>query len=203
MAEVRQRILEEATRQFAVNGFDGTSIQAISASVGIKRPSLIYHFGCKEDLRHAVLMQILGHWKDELPKLMTASTTGENRLQAGLALIIDFFRADPNRARLVIREMLDRPREMRALFVEHLRPWVSLVTETIRQGQASGMVPGDLNPEAYVLQCVNMAVGTMAAGDLEVAMIASEGELDTDALVRELTRLARTGLFVSIPHPNP
>jgi len=201
MADVRQSIIEHATHLFARNGFDGTSIQAVAVAVGIKRPSLLYHFGSKDELREAVIMQVLGHWKDELPNLMAAATSGEDRLQAGLKAIIDFFRADPNRARLMVREMLDRPREMRALFIEHLRPWVSLVTDYIRQGQASGMVPSDLHPEAYIIQCVNMAVGTVASGELEAAMIADDGELDTDTLVQELTRLARTGLFVSIPHP--
>ena len=57
--DVRQSILETATRLFAAHGFDGTSLQDIAESVGIRKASLLYHFPAKEKLRLAVLDRLL------------------------------------------------------------------------------------------------------------------------------------------------
>ncbi len=64
--DIREALLEEATKQFATQGYSGTSIQSIAAAVGIRRPSLLYHFSTKEALRDAVLTL-----KDDVLKLNT------------------------------------------------------------------------------------------------------------------------------------
>ncbi|MFB6372555.1 MAG: TetR/AcrR family transcriptional regulator, partial [Bradymonadaceae bacterium] len=60
--DVRALILEEATRQFAAKGFDGTSLQAIADEVDITKPSLLYHYSSKAELREQVLEELLSHW---------------------------------------------------------------------------------------------------------------------------------------------
>ena len=196
-SDVRARIIEEATRLFAEDGFNGTSIQAISEAVGIRRPSLIYHFGSKDELRREVLEGMLAHWKRDFPALLEAATTGEDRLEAGLAALIRFFRDDPARARLVIREMLDRPDAMRELFLRHLHPWTNLVTDYIRLGQSQGTVCADLDADAWVVQIVSMVISTVAAGGVAGAILHDNTLCDIDAQVHELLRIARVSLFVS------
>ena len=43
MSEMRQRILTEATHLFARRGYEGTSVQAISEAVGIRKPVSYTH----------------------------------------------------------------------------------------------------------------------------------------------------------------
>ncbi len=133
--DVRTRILREATRQFAAKGYEGTSIQQIAQSVGITRPTLVYHFGSKDALRREVLEQLLAHWKDDLPRVLQAATTGSDRFRNATGALLSFFHDDPDRARLLTREILDRPEEMKDLFAEHLQPWTALITDYIRRGQ--------------------------------------------------------------------
>ena len=51
-------------------------------------------------------------------KLLMAATTGGQRFHALVEAIVAFFTEDPNRARLLLREMLDRPEALRDLFAE-------------------------------------------------------------------------------------
>ena len=136
--DVRTRILVEATRLFASRGYDGTSIQEIAEAAGVTRPTLVYHYGSKEQLRDEVLGTMLSRWRDELPRVLAAAQTGSDRFRSALGALISWFRADPHRAALLVREMLDRPDAMVALFREHLQPWTSLVTDYVRRGPRPG-----------------------------------------------------------------
>ena len=76
-SDVPTRILEEATRLFAARGFDGTSLSEIAGAVGIRKPSLLYHFPSKDALRRSVLEHMLSHWNELVPRLLKAATSGE------------------------------------------------------------------------------------------------------------------------------
>ncbi len=194
--DMKTRIVDAATRLFAEHGVDGTSVQAISEAVGIKKPSLLWHFASKEELRQAVLEQLLVHWKDELPRVLMAAQSSVGRLDAVLHALIEYFVGEPRRARLLVREMLDRPDAMRALFRRHLQPWTTLLTDTIRLGQEGGRVRPDLDPESFVIQVVTMAVGTVATGDVTAAMLGATWEDPVQAQLDELMRMARAALFL-------
>lgn len=193
----KQRILAEATRLFAARGFEGVSVQAVAEAVGMRGPSLLYHYRTKDQLRDAVLAELTGRWKDELPRVLLAAQTGSDRFEGTLRAMLDFFLARPDRARLLLREALDRPDAIRALLTEHLQPWTRMVTDYIRAGQAEGRVRAELDPDAYVLQVVTAALGTIAIGDVTGALVPAAPTLD--AHIRELVRAARVALF----NPRP
>jgi TetR/AcrR family transcriptional regulator len=191
--DVRTRILEVATRLFATRGFDGTSIQDIAEEVGITRPTLVYHFGSKDGLRDEVLDRMLGHWQDELPAVLAAATTGKDRFRSGVRALLSFFRADPHRARLLVREILDRPDAISARFGRHLRPWTPLLVEYVERGRAEGRVHKGVDAEAWILQLLNAAVSTLATGAVTAAMFGDQP--DVDRQVAELVRIAESSLF--------
>lgn len=201
-SDVRERIIEQATRLFARRGYDGTSIQAVSEAAGITRPTLVYHFGNKEALRTEVLERLLTHWKQDLPRIMESATSGGDRFQSAVYAVIGFFAAEPRRAQLIVREMMDRPKVVQELFAQHLQPWTALVTGYIRAGQAGGSVRRDLDPEAWVLQLVTAALATVAAGTTSAQILSDPPS--TERQLRELVRIGRCSLFNPRPtQPKP
>jgi AcrR family transcriptional regulator len=202
--DVRDQILAEATRQFAARGFDSTPLADIAEAVGIRKPSLLYHFSSKAALRRGVLEKITAHWSDMLPRLLKAATSGLERFDAVLEATIVFFREDPDRARLVVREVLDRPDEIQAIMEDQVRSWVDLVSEYIRRGQKEGRIYGDVDPRAYIVHVLNLVIGGIATYDRTTTLLAGD---DADGsplerLIREMMQLARRGLFVLDPPPD-
>ena len=108
--DVRAQILTHATRLFAEQGYDGTSVQEIADAVGIRKPSLLYHFKSKDELRENVIAEMLAHWNAVLPGLLLKAST-EERFDATMEALSEFFIEDPDRARLFLRETLDRPEQ--------------------------------------------------------------------------------------------
>jgi AcrR family transcriptional regulator len=189
------QIRTAATQLFATLGYEGTSLQAIAERVGVTKQTLLYHYPSKDALRRAVLEQVFAHWRERLPQMLEAVTSGHGRFEALTRELVRFFDTDGNRARLLARELLDNPEEMRRLLADNLKPWVLLVAQYIREGQKSGIIHADLDPEAYVLNVIMLVLSNASVSSLAESVLGSE---PSDAVARQLTellRLTRTALF--------
>lgn len=194
---VKAQILKEATKRFAVRGFDGTSLQDIADAVGIRKPSLLYHFTTKEDLRREVLDDVLSHWNDVLPRVLMAATQS-GRLDALMYEVVSFFAEDVDRARLLVREILDRPEDMRERLRVHVRPWIEVVARQIEKAQSEGLVHADMDVDAYPSLIINMVVCGIAMAETSEVMLprAAGSRDDQKRLLREMLRIARSSLYL-------
>ncbi len=191
--DVRSQILTTATRLFARRGFDGTSLSAIADEVGIRKPSLLYHFPSKEALRKGVIEALVQHWNEVVPRVLSTVTRGEDRFDALTRELVRFFEVDPDRARLVVRELMDRPEDMRARLGEAFRPWLALLADSIERGKSEGIVQREVDAEAYVLHVVTLILSGIAARPVLRAIVT--GENGSDRYDQELLRIARASLF--------
>jgi AcrR family transcriptional regulator len=204
-SDIRGEILAHATRLFATQGFDGTALQQIADAVGIRKPSLLYHFASKEELHQAVLDDVLARWKDTLPQLLLAATAGEGQFDAITRSILSFFAEDPDRARLLIREALDKPNEMRELLATHVRPVVANLAHYVERGKAQGRVFPDLDAEAYLFQIVVLVLAGVAFSESFSRLMPKKGAPPRERLHLELVRIAKASLFLgdAVPKSGP
>lgn len=131
-SDTKQRILDAAERLFATEGFDGTSMRAVTAEADVNLAAVNYHFGSKAALLEAVVGRILGPATeqqvarlDELEARPEAATV-EELLEAFAGPIFDTFdeggERGPVLAELFGRIMGDPGQEMRRMIlklVEH------------------------------------------------------------------------------------
>jgi AcrR family transcriptional regulator len=190
--DVRASVIQAATRLFAAHGFDGTALQDVADAVGVSKPAVLHHFPSKEHIRQAVLDGILEHWQGTLPRLLLAATAGEERFEAVFGELHRFFAADGDRARVVLREALDRPAEARKLLAGPVRPWIQAIAGYIRSGQGGGRHHADADPEAYVVHMLQLVLAATASAPLTTALLGDGGRARYD---RELARIARASLF--------
>jgi TetR/AcrR family transcriptional regulator len=188
-----------ATQLFARHGYEGVSLQAIAERVGVTKQTLLYHFASKDVLRKAVLDQVFAHWRERLPQMLEAVTSGHGRFDALTRELVRFFEADADRARLIVRELLDNPDEMRRMLAENLRPWVLLVAQYIREGQRIDLIHAEVDPEAYVRTVITLVLATVSApGVAEAVLGDASGNGVRAARERqqtELLRLTKAALF--------
>jgi len=197
--DVRTQILREATRLFARKGFDGTTVQELADSVGIRKPSLLYHFASKDELRQAVLDDVLSRWSEVIPNVLLQAARDE-QFEAIMQAIASFFLEDADRARVVLREAMDRPDDLRDRLVTYVRPWVHLIADQLERGKKRGLVRPDVDTEAYAMLVPAMVVAAVAMIDRLAFVFSGDDAKKKSAqarLIEELIRIARAGLYVN------
>jgi AcrR family transcriptional regulator len=165
---------------------------------------VLHHYPSKEHLRQAVLDGVLERWNDTLPRLLVAvaadrdpRTASRDRFDAVFGELVRFFAEDPDRARILLRETLDRPVELRAMLRRLVRPWLSMVSQYVRAGREAGRNYADLDDEAWVLHAIQMVLMATACGSVTSTVL--EGADATARYDRELVRMARSSLFLPEP----
>src|SRR5690606_13094737 len=89
---------------------------------------------------------------------------------------VRFFVADPDRARLLLRETLDRPEAMRERLRDAVRPWMDVIAAYITKGQAHGELRADADPHAYLLQVIHLVIGGVATADTLGVLLSASGK---------------------------
>jgi len=188
-----ERIVAAALRLFAERGSDGTPIQAIAAEVGLTKAALLHHFSSKEQLRRAVLASILHDWSERLPALLLGAAASHGRFDEVFSEIYRFIAAEPDRARFIAREALDRPAEAREL-VRAVVPAVDAIAGFLRGGQNGNRVHEDADLTAYVIHLLKLVIGAVALSEV-IAPPLGSGDAGRKRYERELARIAAASLF--------
>ena len=102
--ERRREILQCAIDVFGEAGYAGARIDEVARRVGIRRPSILYHYPDKQSLYSAAVSSVVADIADRV--LATEKDPGE-RLEAIADAWVDFVIARPNAARVLLRQMLD------------------------------------------------------------------------------------------------
>jgi hypothetical protein len=139
---------------------------------------------------------MLAHWNTVLPGLLLKAST-EERFDATMEALTEFFIEDPDRARLFLRETLDRPDSMKAMLAEFVQPWVNLLGEQLERAKSQGLVRPSADPQAYAVEVITMAVaGTAVIDTLDVILPDHPARGSTrQRHARELIRVARSSLY--------
>ncbi|MEW6133415.1 MAG: TetR/AcrR family transcriptional regulator [Pseudomonadota bacterium] len=125
----REDILAASVRLFARHGYEGVSMRAIAAGVGIQAPALYYHFPDKRSLYLSVMAHAV---TDRLAGATTAlhgSAPPLVRLQRFVANLVEDLSGDPDLLLLLQRERLDGDEERQRLLVKEVfeAPFVALM----------------------------------------------------------------------------
>ncbi len=183
------RLLEAAEDAFAEHGYDAARLEDIAKAAGIRRSSLLYHYGSK----HALFCAVVRHVFEDLEQALAHSLSFEedfpDQVERVLDAFFDFVRRRPGVARLILREILDDKGPGQALLLEGGVPLFEMV-ERFVEDKGRDFTPPGLSVRAALLQIVSATFVKASSGSLQATLW--NGEDHQRELARSLF-LRRTG----------
>lgn len=136
----RERILHEAERLFALEGFHGVSMRNIAQAADVKLALIVYHFETKEKLYRAVF-EHRKHLFDERLQLLrqvrdySAPDALERIVHAFVEPVVRSHMSDTGRsyAQLVVREASDPREETRGIIGDYFDPFAKEFVRALQE----------------------------------------------------------------------
>ncbi|MAT92385.1 MAG: TetR family transcriptional regulator [Halioglobus sp.] len=153
-ASTRDQFIAVAERRFAERGFYGASIAAIATELGLTKQALLHHFGSKEKLYGEVLRRISDELNAQIRRIADAGTDPAQQLEE---MVVAQYRAqiaDQDRARLIMRELLDNEQRAAKAGSWYLRPYLERLVDTVR-----ALAPGHAPQRGEALALVYQLLG--------------------------------------------
>jgi AcrR family transcriptional regulator len=185
--DTRRILLDASAAEFALNGLDGTRMQAIVKRAGVNERMVYHHFGSKQGLYEAVLV----NQRESVSRHVSAAdVTGEPREAFGLAM------------KQIMRALIERPFFLSLMLHEALGGWrhspaVALsevpksLTGLFKRAQKEGAFRNDIRFESVYLAALGaLTAGYLLSGRFEVMR---DNEKRRDQLIDEVLELVLRG----------
>ena len=85
----REALIRAASRQFALGGYEGTSVEAIAEEAGVNKALISYHFGGKQQLYSTVLLEPIHAAREEFGALLPPGTPPGERAPSSTRRAVD------------------------------------------------------------------------------------------------------------------
>lgn len=150
--EKRERVLAEATREFADHGFHQASVNRIVGRLGIAKGSLFKYFGNKEGLFEYLFGHAVAEFKRPL-KAIRDNGSGDFFDRIGQTFLASgaFVDAHPNIYRIYLKMLFNERFPLRERFLGEIRrAHAKFLRQLIEGGKQSGDLPAGLDAETAV-----------------------------------------------------
>ncbi|RZQ65742.1 TetR/AcrR family transcriptional regulator [Amycolatopsis suaedae] len=142
-AAVPLRLLSVATKLFAKQGFDRTSVQEIVEAAGVTKGAMYHYFGSKDDLLYEIYGRVLREQTEQLERLLATEAPLRERLSAAASDVVVSTIANLDDATIFMQSMHHlSPEKQRSVRAERRR-YHERFRSMIEEGQASGEFRAD------------------------------------------------------------
>jgi TetR/AcrR family transcriptional regulator, cholesterol catabolism regulator len=179
----RLRILDSAAHEFALHGYEGTSLRRVADGAGLQIGSLYFHFTAKDDMLNAVLRDAVDVALERIEVSLASlpeTATGRDRLTAAVRAHLDALHEKRSRGVAVVRATSPGLSESTPEARRQARRYSAAWGELVEHAQTDGYVDPALDASAFrdlLIGAMNATIGTGArtADDVDVFCATIQG----------------------------
>ena len=186
MNKTKRKIFETAMQLFADKGYEATSIEEITATVGVAKGTLYYHFSSKEEIFNFLVEEGMKLLKNSIQIKTDKVSNYIDKIRAIILIQIKVIVKYESLITIVLSQMWgkeERNKRSRKYVFEYL----SIVEDIVREGIEKGEII-DKNPEVIASEIFSLTRSCL------IYKIKLEEKIDIQLMYKEIEKIAISGL---------
>ena len=202
----RRRILAAATFEFALRGFEGTTVDRIAAKARLNKAMIYYHFRSKRALYTTVLRAVFTAMGDRLSAIAASDAAPADKMDRFVSTFVLEGQTLSHIAPIMLREIAEGGRRLDEETYTVMIRVVRAMTDIVDQGRAAGEF-GPVDPMLLYLTTIWPIVVYLATTPIRSALArvahVDPHRLDADRFILHMQTLNRRALMPAAADANP
>ena len=186
MNKTKRKIFETAMQLFADKGYEATSIEEITATVGVAKGTLYYHFSSKEERFNFLVEEGMKLLKNSIQIKTDKVSNYIDKIRAIILIQIKVIVKYESLITIVLSQMWgkeERNKRSRKYVFEYL----SIVEDIVREGIEKGEII-DKNPEVIASEIFSLTSSCL------IYKLKLEEKIDIQLMYKEIEKIAISGI---------
>ncbi len=179
MNKTKRKIFETSMKLFAEKGYDATSIEEITATVGVAKGTLYYHFSSKEEIFNFLIEEGMKLLQNSIDIKTAKFTNYIDKMKAIVLIQIKIVIKYEDLITILLSQFWGhetRNQKCRKQILEYIRKIENIVKEGIEVGQIKKGNPQVIASEIYGLICSSLVYKTTGKQNIDMMKLYKEFE---------------------------
>ena len=160
MEHVRETLVNEATRLFAEQGFDATSVQDVVNAAGVTKGGFYYYFGSKNDLLFEIHQMFMAAAMEHAERIVASGLPPEEKLRTMIVTLVTDVARYQDGVTVFFRELHRLSPEHREAIRAERKRFENYFRLVIENGQAEGCFRPSISSRLQTLAILTMCNAT-------------------------------------------
>ena len=186
MNKTKRKIFETAMKLFADKGYEATSIEEITATVGVAKGTLYYHFSSKEEIFNFLVEEGMKLLKNSIQIKTDRVSNYIDKIRAIILIQIKVIVKYESLITIILSQMWgkeERNKRSRQYVFEYLSIVEKIVEEGIKKGEIV-----DSSPEIIASNIFSLTSSCL------IYKLKTEKNLDIQSMYREIEKVVIAGI---------
>lgn len=179
MNKTKRKIFETSMKLFAEKGYDATSIEEITATVGVAKGTLYYHFSSKEEIFNFLVEEGIKLLQNSICIKTSKYTNYIDKVKAIVLIEIKIVQKYENLITILLSQFYgkeSRNQKCQMHVYEYIEQIEEIVKEGINKGEIKQGDPKAIASEIYGLICSTLVYKLRNQDDFDISKIYKEFE---------------------------
>lgn len=155
----RETILLTAARLFAVQGYDGTSLQDIASAVNFTKAGLYHYFASKQEILDSIILKLLADMRVRVGEQVLAQADHAGRLRAFMVAHVAFITENLAEFRTMFGARGGVGQAYTPDQIKAREAYADMLLQILRDGHAAGAFLTDADPSIAAQGILGMLNG--------------------------------------------
>lgn len=179
MNKTKRKIFETSMKLFAQKGYEATSIEEITATVGVAKGTLYYHFASKEEIFNFLVEEGMKLLKNSIQIKTSKLSNSLDKIRAIILIQIKVIKKYENLITIVLSQIWgneERNNTCKKYVFEYIKTIEDITKEGIKKGEIINRDSEVLASEIFALTCTSLIYKIKTNQEIDIKKMYAELE---------------------------